>query len=106
MKFKYFVFFLVLLFIVTGKSLYAQLYSGPAFGSITGGDSISTIDVEGVISPFAKVKHIFNPYWAKLDPPLVDDVFNNTPALAPPGSNFQTDLAVSKLKLSVSKILI
>ena len=95
MKIEKFVYFAILIAMIAGTPVYSQIYSGPAFGSITGGDSISTTQVEGITSTKINIRKIFNPFWQKHDPPLMDNSFDKTEPLAPLGSNFQTDLAVA-----------
>ena len=78
------------LVLMSASSLQAQaIYSGPAFGSISGGASVSTGSFsdapETVVSVNKKLIH--NPFWDKFNPPLADDALNRTPAAGPAGSN-------------------
>lgn len=85
----------VVLFLVFGiSSIYAQvIYQGPAFGSITGGATVTTGSFDGKgISGLPQ--RILNEDWEENEPPLVDDKYNNTPPLAPLGSNEFIDPAV------------
>ena len=76
------------------------IYSGPAFGQIAGGVQVSTTLFEGMPQnqPEASAQ-IYNLYWDVLEPQLLDDSFNRTPAAAPLGSNLYYDPAVSLMPL-------
>jgi|GEM_PF-1074070 len=75
-----------MLFVQTGYS--QGTFSGPAFGSVTGGVLVSTenfANAPAVIEPEGKKIH--NPFWEKYNPSYYDDILNNTPASGPLNSN-------------------
>jgi hypothetical protein len=79
---------------VFGSTDVSAQYSGPEFGSIPGGATVSTEEMAGsqdVLSPDRG--KVWNEHWERYSPPRVDDRFNNTPAAAPLGSNVFIDPA-------------
>jgi hypothetical protein len=84
---------LLMLLLFSSGDLLAQV-TGPAFGSIEGGATVSTGEM---LSPPAIITtdqfKVRNLHWETQDPPRVDDIFNNTPPSAPEGSNIFIDPA-------------
>ncbi|MCB0285503.1 MAG: carboxypeptidase-like regulatory domain-containing protein [Calditrichaeota bacterium] len=89
--------FLIIFSFISG--LYAQIYQGPAAGSIGAGAIVSTDQFtnkpEEPLQPHRK--RIVNPFWEHLNPPYVEDRFNVTPPSAPMGSNEFYDASVTGL---------
>ncbi|MGH1366788.1 MAG: T9SS type A sorting domain-containing protein [Calditrichia bacterium] len=96
---KYFRIVTRILMLCVGMMFYGQTgygqagtFSGPAFGSVTGGVLVSTENFKNspsIIEPEGKKVH--NPFWEKYNPDYYGDVFNVTPALAPLNSNEYQD---------------
>lgn len=64
---------LLMMLLFSSGDLSAQ-YNGPAFGSIAGGDSVSTgqmINTSNLTT--AGETKVRNPHWETVDPPLYDD---------------------------------
>lgn len=83
---------------VFSTTLPAQaIYQGPAFGSISGGATVSTGQFENIPQTVEPQKRVHNLLWEKYDPLPDDDIYNPTPPSAPMGSNLYFDPAVSGL---------
>jgi len=75
------------------------IYSGPAFGQISGGVQVSTTLFEGMPekNPSGSENRIVNRSWEYMQPHVVEDIYNRTPAAAPLGSNLVYDPSVTRV---------
>ncbi|MFQ5585108.1 MAG: hypothetical protein ACE5GL_11790, partial [Calditrichia bacterium] len=80
--------------IVFGSIAYGQqIYSGPAFGQISGGSQVSTTQFKKPPKGPDSWK-LINAHWERHPLELVDDMYNKTPAAAPLHSNEFLDSGV------------
>ncbi len=89
---------MIVLVFIAGNVHSQSIYSGPAFGQITGGVQVSTTLFEGMpeINNPGSENRILNHYWELTKIQMVDDIYNRTPAASPPGSNLIFDPVVSR----------
>jgi len=95
-------FALLMMVVFSSGDLSAQ-YTGPAFGNIAGGESVST---EMMMNSFPLTDvgepKVRNFHWEKSSPPLYDDKYNNTPSTGPVGSNVFIDPATGEFPRQTS----